>query len=148
MQENYENEPELVITETEINQSVFIFRCKNTTINIKGKVNTISVMECAKTNVLADSLVSSVDIIKSTGFALQILHQIPTVLVDQCDGGVIYIPKESLNVEVFTTKTTALNICIPEAGDDSDYAERPVPEQLKHTIKNGLLVSEIVEHSG
>lgn len=137
-----------MITETEINQSVFIFRCKNTTITIKGKVNTISINECTKTNVIADSLVSSVDIIKSNSFALQVLQQIPTIQIDQCDGGIIYVPKESPNVEVFTSKSTALNICVPGAGDDDDYAERAVPEQLKHTLKNGALVSEIVEHTG
>jgi adenylyl cyclase-associated protein len=127
---------------------VFIFRCKNTTISIKGKVNTVSINECTKTNVLAESLVSSVDVIKSISFALQVLHRIPTIQVDQCDGGTIYVPEESLDVEVFTSKTTALNICIAGAGDDGDYAERAVPEQLKHTVKNGLLVSEIVEHAG
>lgn len=145
MQENYENQEHLVISDTEINHSIFIFRCKNTTIQVKGKVNTISLNECVKTNVVADSLVSSIDVIKCNNFALQVMNQIPTVQIDQCDGGTIYVPRESPNVEVFTSKSTAININIP---DGDDYAEKPAPEQLKHTVRNGQLVSEIVEHAG
>ncbi|TGZ82887.1 hypothetical protein EX30DRAFT_316737 [Ascodesmis nigricans] len=145
--EHYENEHNIVISETEINQSIFIFRCKNATIQVKGKVNTISLNECVKTNVVADSLVSSIDVIKCNGFALQVMNQIPTIQVDQCDGGTIYVPRESPNVEVFTSKSTAININIPEV-DGDDYVEKAAPEQIKHTVKDGQLISEIVEHAG
>lgn len=145
MQENYENEDNIVIEETERNQSVFIFRCKNATIQIKGKVNTISLNECTKTNVVAESLVSSIDVIKCNSFAIQVLQQIPTIQVDQSDGGTIYVPKESSNVEIFTSKSTAINVYVP---NEDDFEEKAVPEQLKHTIKDGKLVSEIVEHAG
>lgn len=146
--EYFENEQGLVISETELNQSVFLFRCKNTTVQIKGKVNTITMNECSKTNVVADALVSGIDVIKSNSFAIQVLQKIPTVQLDQCDGGTIYVSEESMDVEVFTSKTSSVNVYIPGAGDDGDYAERAVPEQLRHTIRNGQLVSEIVEHSG
>ena len=74
--------------------------------------------------------------------------EIPTVQVDQCDGGTIYVSEESADIEVFTSKSSSVNIYIPGAGDDGDYAECAVPEQLRHTIKGGQLTSEIVEHSG
>ena len=146
--ENFENEQNVVIEDTELNQSVFIFRCKNTTVQIKGKVNTITINECTKINVVADSLVSGIDVIKSNSFAIQVLHKIPNIQVDQSDGGTIYVSEESLDLEVFTSKTSSVNVYIPGAGEDGDFAERSVPEQLRHTIKNGQLVSEIVEHSG
>lgn len=117
-------------------------------IQIKGKCNSIFINECQKTNLVAESLVSSIDIIKSNNFAIQVIHKIPTVLVDSCDSGIIYVSKESLDVEVFTSKTSSLNICVAEAGDAGDYAERAVPEQMKHVIKDGQLLSEIVEHAG
>ena len=148
MVENFENEQNLVIEQTELSQSVFVYRCKNTTIQVKGKVNTITMNECLKTNVVADALVSGIDLIKSHSFAIQVLHKVPNIQVDQCDGGTIYVSEESMDVEVFTSKTSAVNVYIPRAGDDDDYAEQAVPEQLKHTIKDGKLVSEIVEHSG
>ena len=117
-------------------------------IQVKGKCNTISISECVKTSLVAESLVSSIDVIKSTGFAVQVMHKVPTILVDGCDVGDAYISKESLDVEIFTTKTTGLNVFVAGAGEAGDYAGRAVPEQLKHTIKNGQLVSEILEHAG
>lgn len=134
----------------EINQSVFIFRCKNTNIKINGKINAVSINECVKTGVIVENLVSSIDIIKSSSFALQIIGKAPTVQIDQCDGGTIYVSKESPDLEVFTSKATAININIPGAGagEEWEYDEKAVPEQLKHTIKGGQLVSEIVNHTG
>src|SRR5262249_38982758 len=117
-QEYYENEPPLVLDEVEVGQSIFIYGCKNTTIQVKGKANQISISECVKTNVIGDSLVSGVDVMKSNSFAIQILEKVPTIQVDQCDGGTVYIPKGSLDCEIFTTKSTAVNIYIPEAGED------------------------------
>lgn len=132
----------------EINQSVFIFRCKNTNIKINGKINAVSINECVKTGVIVDNLVSSIDVIKSNSFALQIVGKAPTVQIDQCDGGTIYVSRESPDLEVFTSKATAININIPGTGEEWDYDEKAVPEQLKHTIKGGQLVSEIVDHAG
>ena len=100
--------------------------------------------ECTKTSVVAESLVSSIDIIKSNSFAIQVIHKLPTIQVDGCDGGIVYISKESLDVEIFTSKTTGFNVYVPEEDDNGDFAERAVPEQMKHTIRGGTLVSEIV----
>lgn len=91
---------------------------------------------------------SSIDIIKSNSFALQILGRAPTVQIDQCDGGTIYVSKESPDLEVFTSKASAINVNVPGPGEEWDYEEKAVPEQLKHTIRDGVLVSEIVEHAG
>jgi len=147
-QENYENEQLLTLEDVEINHSVFIFRCKNTTIQIKGKINAVSLNECVKTNIIVDNLVSSIEVIKSNNFAMQIMGKAPNLQVDQCDGGTVYVSKESLGIEIFTSKSSAININVPGAGEDWDYQECPVPEQLKTTIKGGKLETEIVEHAG
>ena len=137
-----------MLENVEISHSIFIYHCKNVVIQVKGKCNAISISECSKTSLVAESLVSSIDIIKSPSFAIQVIHKIPTILVDSCDGGTVYISKESLDVEILTSKTSALNVFVAEAGEDGDFAERPVPEQMKHSIKDGMLVSEVVVHKG
>lgn len=146
--ENYENE-EIVMNSVERNHSVLISRCKNTTIQIKGKCNAVSVDSSTKLSLVVDSLVSAVDVIKSPGFALQVLDTLPTILMDQVDGGTLYLAKSSLGVEIFTSKCTAININVPGETEDDDYTEKAVPEQFKSTIgKGGQLVTEIVEHAG
>lgn len=146
--ENFENDQNVALDNTELHQSISIFRCKNTTIQIKGKVNTISINECVKTNVVADSLVSGIDLIKCNSFAVEVLKMIPNVRVSQCDGGAIYVSRDSLDVQVFTSKTSAVNVYIQGEHDNSDSAEWSLPEQLKHTIKDRQLVTEIVKHTG
>jgi hypothetical protein len=44
-QEYHENAKHIVIEETEINHTVHLFGCKNSVIEIKGKVNAISAGE-------------------------------------------------------------------------------------------------------
>ena len=69
-------------------------------------------------------------------------------MLDQVDGATIYLGKESLRTEVFTSKCAAVNINVPGKGEEDDYSECPLPEQIKSVVRNGVLVSEIVEHAG
>ena len=45
VQEYQENERELVLEDVSINQIVTLYGCKNTTLQIKGKINGISMSE-------------------------------------------------------------------------------------------------------
>lgn len=104
--------------------------------------------ECEKTNVVLDTLVSSIDVIKSKNFAFQIMGSAPTISVDSCDSGTLYVSKDSLGIEIYTSKTTAFNVYVPGESPDDDYVECSIPEQIKSTIKGRGMVSEIVEHAG
>lgn len=97
---------------------------------------------------ILDSLVSSVDVIKCPNFALQILGTVPTVLLDQVDSATLYLSKDSLATEIFTSKSSGINVNLPPEDEEGDYQECPVPEQFRSFIKNGQLVTEIVEHAG
>ncbi|KAG9294566.1 hypothetical protein G9A89_008677 [Geosiphon pyriformis] len=146
--ENYENNSNLLIEETAINHTVYIYGCKNSTIQIKGKVNAITLDSCQKTGLLVDSAVATVDIVNSRSFQLQILGRTPTIVIDKSDSGQIFLSPECMDIEILTAKSSSINVNIPGAGQDGDFAERPVPEQVKSTIFNGKLVSTTVEHTG
>ncbi|KAI8337319.1 adenylate cyclase associated N terminal-domain-containing protein [Blakeslea trispora] len=149
--ENHENNHEVVIEETAINQAVYIFNCKNSTIRIKGKVNAVTIDSCTKCGIAVDSTVSTVDVVNSKSFALQVFKVVPTIAVDKCDGGEIYLSKDCLGVEILSAKSTSLNVLLPEQAaehDDIEYKEVPVPEQFKTTIVDGKLVTVTVEHAG
>ena len=130
-----------------------ISRCNKTTIIVKGKANAISIDNSLRLSLVIDSLVSSVDVIKASNFGMQVLGTLPTILMDQVDGAQIYLGKESMNTEVFSSKCSNINLNIIDGQDndneDADYKEIPLPEQLRTYIdKNGKVVSEIVEHAG
>jgi adenylyl cyclase-associated protein len=70
-------------------------------------------------------------------------------MLDQVDSATIYLGQESLATEVFTSKCSSMNITLPpKEGTDDDTKECPLPEQLKSYVKDGAIVSEIVEHAG
>jgi adenylyl cyclase-associated protein len=120
---------------------------------VKGKANAISIDNSPRLSLIVESLVSSVDVIKSTNFALQVTGVLPTLLMDTVDGAQVYLGKESMGTEVFTSKCTGINLNIIDAAGDGDeegdYKEVALPEQIRSYIgKDGKIASEIVEHAG
>ena len=146
--ENYDNPNDIIEIEAQISHSILITKCTKTTLRVIGKANAISVDSSSGVSLIIDSLVSAVDVIKTPKFEMQVLGSLPTIMLDQVDGATLYLGRQSLRTEIFTSKCTAVNINVPGATEDDDYAECPVPEQIKTFIKNGVAVSEIVEHAG
>ncbi|KAJ7905338.1 adenylate cyclase associated C terminal-domain-containing protein [Mycena olivaceomarginata] len=147
--EYQENESSLTVDDVQLNQAVNIFGCKQSTILIKGKVNAITLVNCVKTSVLVDSVVSSISVTNSPSFALQITGSAPMIQLDSTDSGQIYLSKDSLNAEITTAKCSAINISLPVEGEEEGvFEEQAVPEMLKTVVKNGKLVTTVVEHVG
>ena len=146
--ENFDSPSQPVEVEVTLTQSLLITNCKKTTIILKGKANAISIDNSPRLQMLVDTLVSSVDVIKSPNFAIQITGKVPTILLDQVDGGSIYLGADSLATEVFTSKCSSVNVVLPPEKDEDDSKEVPLPEQIRTFVRDGKLVSEIVEHAG
>lgn len=148
--ENFENTgSDVVEIQAQLSQSILISRCNTCVIKVSGKANAISIDNCSSLSILVESLVSSLDVIKSPKFQLQVDGVVPTVLLDQVDGATIYLGSQTLNTEVFTSKSTGVNIVLPaKEGVDGDDKECPLPEQIRSVVKNGVVMSEVVEHAG
>ncbi|KAA1471318.1 cyclase-associated protein [Dentipellis sp. KUC8613] len=149
MIEYQENESALTVGEAELSHTVNLFGCKNTTVLVKGKVNAVTMVNCSKTSVLVESVISSISVTNSPSFALQITGSAPTIQLDTTDSGQIYLSKDCLGVEITTAKCSSINVSLPVEGEeDGVFEEQAVPEMLKTTIKNGKLVTTVVEHVG
>lgn len=147
--EYFDNVSDVIEINAQQSQSILISRCNKTIVKVTGKANAISIDNCNGLSIIVESLVSSLEVIKSTKFALQVDGVVPTLLLDQVDGATVYLSPASINLEVFTSKTTGTNILLPpKEGTDDDTTECPLPEQIKSYVKDGVLVSEIVEHAG
>ncbi|RMD42485.1 hypothetical protein DV735_g2660, partial [Chaetothyriales sp. CBS 134920] len=147
--ENFENTGNDVIEiQAELQQSILISNSNKALVKVVGKANAISIDNCSGLSILVDSLVSSLDVIKCSKFAVQINGKVPTLLLDQVDGAQLYLSEASLNAEIFTSKSSAINVVVPPAKDADDSKELAIPEQILSVIKNGKLVSQVVEHAG
>jgi len=150
--ENYDRPTKPIeITITSLAQSVLITKCTHTTVIVRGKANAVSIDSSPRAQVLVETLVSGFEIMRSPGVAVQVTGHVPTVVLDQVDGGTVYLPsqKEGVETEVFTSKCSGVNVVVPEAGgDEGDGKEWAVPEQIRSVVKWGRVNSEVMEHAG
>ena len=151
--ENFENTgSDIIEIKAELNHSILISKCNKAVIKVNGKANAISIDNCSGLQIVIGSLVSALDVIKCPKFAVQVDGAVPTVLLDQVDGGQIYLSPESLGTEVFTSKCSAINLIVPptdeEGGEEGDSKEMALPEQIRSVLKDGKVISEVVEHTG
>ncbi|XP_025992010.1 adenylyl cyclase-associated protein 1 isoform X3 [Solenopsis invicta] len=133
----YHKSANLTIDNVEMNNVIYMFRCQDSTLTIKGKINSVVMDSCRKSSVVFDSLVSSIEFVNCQSVQMQVLGKVPTISIDKTDGCQMYLSTESMGVELITSKSSEMNVMVPKA--NGDYSEYPVPEQFKTTInQNGL----------
>ncbi|XP_044282383.1 adenylyl cyclase-associated protein 2 [Varanus komodoensis] len=143
--EYQEDKNDLLITDTELKQVAYIFKCNNSTLQIKGKINSIIVDNCKKFGLVFDNVVGIVEVINSKDIQIQVLGKVPTISINKTEGCHIYLSEESLDCEIVSAKSSEMNILIPQ---DGDYKEFPVPEQFKTSWDGSKLVTDPTEIVG
>jgi len=139
------NNSNIVIDQTELKQTLYIYRCKASTVHIKGKINSISLDDCEKLGVVFDSLLSGIEAVNCRSIQIQALGKVPTITIDKTHGGQIYLSKDSLEVEIISSTSSELNVSIPQHTNE-EISEHSVPEQFKSIVKGGKLHTEHVVH--
>jgi len=142
--ENQDGNKSIVIENTETRQTVYIYRCNNSVIQIKGKVNSIAVDDCLKTAVVFENALSSIEVVNCKSLEVQVTGKVPTVAIDKTSGIQVYFPDANVETEIVSSKSDSMNILFP--GPDKELVELPVPEQYKTHIKNFKLHTETVAH--
>ncbi|KAM5182085.1 adenylyl cyclase-associated protein 1 isoform 1-T3 [Mantella aurantiaca] len=144
--EYQESASNLVISDTELKQVVYIYKCVNSTLQIKGKINSITVDNCKKLGLVFEDAVGIVEVINSRDVKVQVLGKVPTISINKTDGCHVYLSKDSLACEIISAKSSEMNVLVP--GKGGEFNEFPVPEQYK-TVWNGeKLVTTITEIAG
>ncbi|XP_024619667.1 adenylyl cyclase-associated protein 2 isoform X3 [Neophocaena asiaeorientalis asiaeorientalis] len=140
--EYQEDRNDLVISETELRQVAYIFKCSKSTLQIKGKINSITIDSCKKLGLVLDNVVGIVEVINSKDIQMQVMGKVPTISINKTEGCHIYLSEDALDCEIVSAKSSEMNILIPR---DGDYREFPVPEQFKTAWDGSKLVTEPAE---
>ncbi|EPY73576.1 hypothetical protein CB1_002763009 [Camelus ferus] len=69
--EYQEGRNDLVISETELRQVAYIFKCSKSTLQMKGKINSITIDNCKKFGLVFDNVVGIVEVINSKDIQMQ-----------------------------------------------------------------------------
>lgn len=118
-----------IVIEADMKQTVYIYKCNNSTIQIKGKVNSVTCDGCKKTAVVFEDCIGAFEFVNCQSMQVQVLGALATLSIDKTDGAQVYLSKGSVNANIITAKSSEMNILVP--GDDGDFTEHPVPEQFK-----------------
>uniref|UniRef100_A0A182WA75 Adenylyl cyclase-associated protein n=1 Tax=Anopheles minimus TaxID=112268 RepID=A0A182WA75_9DIPT len=145
--EYQKNNPGLVVENAEMNNVVYMFRCEGSSLQIKGKINSVVMDSCKKCSLVFDSLVASAEFVNCQSVQMQVLGKVPTISIDKTDGCQMYLSADSLDVEIVSSKSSEMNVMIPK-GSSGDYTEQPIPEQFKTIVKGSSLNTTCVESLG
>ncbi|KAJ4850397.1 F-actin-capping protein subunit alpha [Turnera subulata] len=146
--ENQIGRKDLVIDDCDAKQSVYIYGCKDSVLQIKGKVNNITVDKCTKMGVVFMDVVAACEVVNCNGVEMQCQGSAPTISVDNTSGCQLYLSKDSLGASVTTAKSSEVNVLLPGAGPDDDWVEHSLPQQYIHTFEDGQLQTTPMSHSG
>lgn len=143
--EYQENNSNISITDTNVKQSVYVFRCTKSTIKVTGKVNSIILDNCKRVALCFDDVISSVEVINCSSMQVQVLGKCQTVSIDKTDGCQVFLNKDCLGCDIFSAKSSEMNICVPKGEDD--YSEFALPEQFKSAWNGKTFVTECSDMS-
>lgn len=146
--ENQVSNRGIVIENPETRQTVYIYKCQDSVIHIKGKVNSIMLDSCKKVGLVFDNAISVVEVVNCQSVQVQITGKVPSVAVDKTSGCQIFLSNEGLDAEIVTSKSDEMNVVLPPVNPNDDITELPVPEQFRTVIRNRKIVTEAVQHSG
>ncbi|KAG0726801.1 Adenylyl cyclase-associated protein 1 [Chionoecetes opilio] len=131
----YQKDNKNVKIDAKMAQTVYIFRCQNTVVQVKGKLTSVTLDSCKKSSVVFDNLVSGAEVVNCQSCQVQVMGLMPTISIEKTDGCQVFLSKESLNTEIVTAKSSEMNIVVPKP--DGEFAELAIPEQFR-TKLNGL----------
>ncbi|KAL3722529.1 hypothetical protein ACJRO7_034841 [Eucalyptus globulus] len=146
--ENQIGKKNLVIDDCDSKQTVYVFGCKDSVLQIQGKVNNITVDKCTKLGIVFTDVVAACEIVNCNGVEVQCQGSAPTISVDNTAGCQLYLSKDSLGASITTAKSSEINVLVPGTEPDGDWAEHSLPQQYIHAYKDGQFVTTPVSHSG
>jgi len=133
---------EIVLDNVNMKQTAYIYKCENSTIQVKGKINSITLDSCKKVGLVYEDVVSTVDIVNCQSVQVQSQGVVPTIAVAKTDGCQVYLCEKSLSAEIVTSKSSEMNVLVPSA---NGFDEMAIPEQFKTVFDGKKLVTTLTE---
>ncbi|KAL7675899.1 hypothetical protein ACOME3_002160 [Neoechinorhynchus agilis] len=127
------HDPPIEINIDEMKHSAYLFKCKNATFKVSGKMNTLTIDSCEQVAIIVQStIVSSLDCINCKSVQVQTTAQLPTVSVDKTDGFQLYLSAKYMICDIYSSMSNGITINRPKEVEDGsvDYEEYGVPHQI------------------
>ncbi|ONM08736.1 Cyclase-associated protein 1 [Zea mays] len=146
--ENQVGKKTLAIDDCDSRQSVYVYGCKDSVLQVNGKVNNITVDKCTKFGIVFKDVVAAFEVVNCNGVEVQCQGTSPTISIDNTSGCQLYLSKDSLGASITSAKSSEINVMVPSGGSDGDWVEHALPQQYIHSFKDGQFTTSPVSHSG
>lgn len=119
------NDIEIEEDQVKMHHTIYVMKCDDSLIQVRGKVNSIVLDGCVRTSIIFDSAVSSCELVNCQSCKIQVKGKSPMISLNKVDGVQIFLSQESATCPIYSSKSSEMNICIT---NDEDYDEIPLPE--------------------
>ncbi|KFM79851.1 Adenylyl cyclase-associated protein 2, partial [Stegodyphus mimosarum] len=104
----------MVIDSDDMSQSLAMFRCENSSLEVRKKINGVTIDTCKKTNIALNAVISSVELIRCQRVQVQCNGHVPLMSIDNSDSVQVFLPKEARGIEIVSSKSSSCNVCLLE----------------------------------
>jgi len=94
LQENQVGNKNIIIENPEVRQTVYIYKCHDSVIQIKGKVNSIMLDSCKKTGLVFENAISVAEVVNCASVQVQVTGKVPSVAIDKTSGCQVFLSAE------------------------------------------------------
>jgi len=129
--ENQKGNKEIVVHIENPKQSVYIFKCTDSVITIKGKTSSVALDSCTKTAIVFDDVIATAEIVNCKRVQVQANGAVPNISVDKTEGATIYVQSEAgRKLEIVTSASVDVNVVTPGKTENDDPKEQATPSSL------------------
>eukprot|EP00756_Hemistasia_phaeocysticola_P003928 Hpha_TRINITY_DN12529_c0_g1::TRINITY_DN12529_c0_g1_i2::g.50984::m.50984/K17261/CAP1_2, SRV2; adenylyl cyclase-associated protein len=132
--------------EADKSQTVYIYGCQFTYLQIKGKVNAIAAVKCKRLQISFEDVVGQVEITDCESCEAQVTGKLPSIAIDKSDGFMLYLSRDSVDVDITSCASTNMNVTVAGKTDEDDPTELAIPEQFISKIKGNKIDTAATEH--
>jgi len=142
--QNFDGDHNVTLEEADKQHVVRITDCRNCTVKIAARVKAVAIDNCERITIQTNDVISAIECMNSDRVKVQTTGKVNLFCIDKCDGCNIWLNKESIGAEIVTSKSSEMNVTIPDdKGDEYDTIEIPIPEQFKNTINGRKIKTEV-----
>jgi adenylyl cyclase-associated protein len=126
----------LTIDNPQLRQVVFISHCDELQLTVAGKLNSVCIVESRSVAVQLESVVSGVEVTKSSKVDIGVKKALPSAMLDNSQSVNLFLTdlESSRQTQIVTACCSSVNINVPDKNDNSDLIELAVPEQYVSRI--------------
>lgn len=122
----------LTIESPLMHHAIHIQACTNMLLVVKGKINSVMIVDCKKVQISLVSVVANVEIINSLNVDVQVAGALPSASIESSHCTNLYLldAEAARQAEIVTTSSSTTNVNFPDENDASDLVEKALPEQF------------------